>query len=443
MSSSHAHCLQQATDVVHGYVHQYQRQSSGINIGFSIQIIFNFYGEYGLIFHDLKISQIVKDPNDYQLLTDKLTLFIALSHSNLKRLNDSPFGMARSLAMFTHNVLQNPSRIIVSTDAIMQPIAILYHHMQNSDVFEHHYQKHLGDRLLNGRYTNEETERKMIDTLQLNTASQLHDMLIDMERSRQNMREYNARFGSYLPFDLNVIRCRTGTWPSSAINNINAPDLHDAVTIYEEFCRDLTGQCNRVPFQMSQGNADICIQFSSTTSKVLNVSTYQMVILLLFNRKNTWTFDEIATETKIPQHDLINAILSMVHPKVKVLRKTPKSKKVEKHHTFEINIKYVNKWKKIMVPTLNISVDESELQREHSVILRKRRRMIDNEILRFIKTRRTPLHFNELVLAVSNNLKKTFMANPSDVAKRINVLIGSVILKRDLTNTQLITYERL
>merc|ERR1711978_744336 len=92
---------------------------------------------------------------------------------------------------------------------------------------------------------------------------------------------------------------------------------------------------------------------NAKTKKILVVSTYQMLVLLLFNTKPTWTFKQMLEHTSIPKEDLQVAALSMAHPKVKVMRKAPNTKEIKDDEKFQINPKYNNR-ARVNIPTLNI-----------------------------------------------------------------------------------------
>jgi cullin 3 len=58
----------------------------------------------------------------------------------------------------------------------------------------------------------------------------------------------------------------------------------------------------------------------------LNVSTYQMCILMLFNEKTSLTLEEIKTAADIPDIELRRHLLSLCTPRVRILKKSSKSK---------------------------------------------------------------------------------------------------------------------
>ncbi len=71
------------------------------------------------------------------------------------------------------------------------------------------------------------------------------------------------------------------------------------------------GGLQRTRFCMDLGGAEISVQFNPKTNIKLNVSTFQMLILLLFNEKNILTFKEILDLTGIPRKDLTVHIISL------------------------------------------------------------------------------------------------------------------------------------
>ena len=65
---------------------------------------------------------------------------------------------------------------------------------------------------------------------------------------------------------------------------------------------------------------------------IIQVSTYQMVILMLFNKRDKWTYEEVKTESDIPERDLTRALQSLALGKItqRVLTKEPKTKDIGK-----------------------------------------------------------------------------------------------------------------
>jgi len=241
--------------------------------------------------------------------------------------------------------------------------------------------------------------------------------------------------------ELNVSVCTTGAWPTSSIQPVKKPQ--EIVEVSDRFTQFYLNRFSgrRLNFQMDKGKADVSVQFSSKCKKILVVSTYQMLVLLLFNNKNTWTFKEMLEATSIPREDLQVAALSMAHPKVKVMRKAPNTKDIQDSHKFQLNPKYSNPRAKIPIPTLNIKSNKPEIDDKNmEAIYRLRRHQMDAAIVRIMKARKTLKH-PDLVTEVVKQLRGRFTPKPVDIKKRIANLIELEYLERDENDRQLYHYK--
>eukprot|EP01083_Nonionella_stella_P242414 845609_1 len=244
------------------------------------------------------------------------------------------------LAQFANDILKKGTKIAISDlENTMGHVVMLYGYIRDKDIFGRDYQQYLASRLLQDLSEGEQSERWMIRKLKMESGihwtRKLEGMFKDMQRSKELMVEFRQTF-TELEVDLNVSVCRTGVWPASSIHPVKKPV--DIMTITDRFTQFYLNRfSNRLNFQMDKGNADVLVQFNAKVRKTLVVSTYQMLVLLLFNIKDTWTFKEMMDATSIPKNDLQFAALSMAHPKVKVLRKAPNTKVIADDHTFQIN----------------------------------------------------------------------------------------------------------
>ena len=75
------------------------------------------------------------------------------------------------------------------------------------------------------------------------------------------------------------------------------------------------------------------------------MSTYQMCILMLFNSRDKLTYEEIQSETDIPERDLVRALqsLAMGKPTQRILVKNPRTKEIEPSHMFSVNDGFTSK----------------------------------------------------------------------------------------------------
>ena len=84
------------------------------------------------------------------------------------------------------------------------------------------------------------------------------------------------------------------------------------------------------------GTADLKAKFKSRRHEI-NVSTYQMCVLLLFNTEDTLSYSQISDITAIPVGDLKRALQSLACAKFKILRKDPVGREVEDGDSFSFN----------------------------------------------------------------------------------------------------------
>jgi cullin-4 len=138
-------------------------------------------------------------------------------------------------------------------------------------------------------------------------------------------------------------------------------------------------------WRYDQGQAELTVDFSSSCRKALVVSTYQMMILLVFNSFKRVTYKQMLDFTGIPKGEIANHLLSLCHPKVSVLLKRPNSKKLEDNHQFMINPQYKNPLKKVSIPLLRAVESEENSEEENKVIELQRRHQMDAAIVRSVE----------------------------------------------------------
>merc|ERR1719192_858726 len=269
------------------------------------------------------------------------------------------------LARYANDMLKKGNKLSCSStlDNTMDHVVMLYGYIRDKDIFERDYQTYLAGRLLQDLSESEQSERSMIGKLKTESGyhwtSKLEDMFEDIQRSKELMVDFNNR-GDDFECKLNVSVCTTGAWPTSSIQPVKTPP--DIVSVADTFTNFYLNRFSgrRLNFQMDKGKADVSVQFNAKTKKILVVSTYQMLVLLLFNTKPTWTFKQMMEHTSIPKEDLQVAALSMAHPKVKVMRKAPNTKEIKDDDKFQINPKYNNNRARVNIPTLNIKSNKPE-----------------------------------------------------------------------------------
>lgn len=99
---------------------------------------------------------------------------------------------------------------------------------------------------------------------------------------------------------------------------------------------------HKLLWDFSLGSAEVEVAFNPKCVRTLICSTYQMMIVLLFNDHKLLTFKEILELTSISRDDIENHLLSLCHPVVHVIMKRPNCKTLLDTDKFILNYKYDN-----------------------------------------------------------------------------------------------------
>ncbi|XP_070538855.1 cullin-3-like [Ptychodera flava] len=347
-------------------------------------------------------------------------------------------------------------------ELVLDKAMVLFRFLQEKDVFERYYKQHLAKRLLLNKSVSDDSEKNMISKLKTECGcqftSKLEGMFKDMTVSNTTMEEFKSHIQSsgtsLYGVDLNVRVLTTGFWPTqSATPKCNVPTQPRSA--FEAFRRFYLGKHSgrQLTLQPSLGSADLNASFYAPKKEgasgapqvrkhILQVSTYQMVILMLFNTREQCSYEEVAQETDIPSRDLIRALQSLAcgKPTQRVLSKEPKSKEIEPNDTFTVNDHFTSKLHRVKIQTV-AAKGESEPERKEtrSRVDEDRKHEIEAAIVRIMKSRKKRSH-NLLVAEVTEQLKSRFLPSPVVIKKRIENLIEREYLARTPEDRKVYTY---
>lgn len=357
---------------------------------------------------------------------------------------------------------------------VLDKSMVLFRYLQEKDVFERYYKQHLAKRLLLNKSVSDDSEKNMISKLKTECGcqftSKLEGMFKDMTLSNTTMDEFKSHTQqnkiNLYGVDLFVRVLTTGFWPTqSSTPKCNIPQAPRMA--FDIFRRFYLGKHSgrQLTLQSHLGSADLNATFygskkeegengaassssngslvkSGPRKHIIQVSTYQMVILMLFNARDRLTYEEIKSETDIPEKDLMRALQSLALGKItqRVLIKEPKTKEIEPDHIFMVNDQFTSKLYRVKIQTV-AAKGESEPERKEtrSKVDEDRKHEIEAAIVRIMKARKEMQH-NVLVAEVTEQLKARFLPNPVIVKKRIEGLIEREYLARKPDDRKIYTY---
>ncbi|KAJ2796746.1 hypothetical protein H4R20_005433, partial [Coemansia guatemalensis] len=369
---------------------------------------------------------------------------------------------AELLSLFIDDNLKNglKRKSEQEVDHLLERSVLMFRFLQNKDAFEHYYKVHLAKRLLHGRSLSDDAEQSMVSKLKLECGSQftlkLEGMFKDMQVSADLARGFkNMGALDELGFDMNVSVLTPTFWPALALPmskdtgnsadgvSLPSPQLSSAVDVFTRYY--LTQHsARRLSWQYSMGNADIKVQFGDRTHE-LNVSTYQMLILMLFaddEEDVSLTTGEIQHRTRIPGGVLVRQLQSLACAKYKILTKTPMSRDVNLNDKFSFNSGFRSPQYRIRIPVVAAkAVVESEKDNAESMasIGRERQYLVEAAIVRIMKTRKQLMH-EQLVNEVIHQLSAQFLPTSTMIKDIIGRLIDREYLQRSPDNPRLYNY---
>jgi len=344
------------------------------------------------------------------------------------------------LSLYIDSKLKKGKQQILETefDVLFDQVIALFRHLREKDIFEKYYKNHLAKRLLGQKSQSDEAEKSFISKLKTEFGYQfttkLEGMFSDMRISRENMESYKNSLqlqGITPPIDLSVQVLTTGYWPINLTLNINVPsELEKACTIFKDFyLNSHTGR--RLTWQFNMGTADIRTNGFDKRYE-LNVSTFQMILLLLFNDAETWTYGDILSATKIPQNEVKKNLLALtVKSKTheKLLVRNPE-KTLDSSTTFTCSNEFKSKLLKVKIVPVILKESKEQVKETQEKVDEERKWQLDATIVRIMKARKV-LEHRDLVVEVTKQLQQRFMPAPDLIKKRIESLIEREYLARD------------
>jgi len=366
-------------------------------------------------------------------------------------------------------------------DEVLDKATTLLRYIQDKDMFERYYKKHLARRLLHGKSESADVEKQMISRMKLEIGNafttKLEGMFKDMTMSDDLTSGYRTHIQNLgdidrKQIDLGVNVLTTNYWPMESMggNNSKRDDgtqiscsWPNEIQLLQEsfkafYLKERNGRM--LTWLGFLGSADIRCVFPKVPGKEgvlgrerrheLNVPTYGMVILLLFNdlpEGQTLSYEEIHERTNIPTQDLARMLYTLsVLPKAKVLTKDPANKELPKPgDKFGFNSSFSSKSVKIKAPVMIGAVNKVEGDEERKETEERndehRGNVIDTVIVRIMKARKTLPH-HQLFSEVIAQLAQRFKPDVGMMKRRVESLIEREYLER-VEGVDISTYQYL
>lgn len=226
------------------------------------------------------------------------------------------------------NRLQGLSESEIETK--VEKIIIIFRYITDKDIFESYYKNLLSKRLINSKLLSDEVDRTLIAKLKAECGyqftSKLEGMLLDIKMSENINSDYrhSVEFTKN-SHDMDILLLTVGYWPFQTSSSINLPpEIQLSCSHFLQFYSERNSG-RKISWLTNLGSIDLKANFPEGR-KEFNVTVYQATMLLLFNRKESYSLDEIRQVTNIPEIELKRHLLSLCTPKLKLLLKASKGK---------------------------------------------------------------------------------------------------------------------
>jgi len=350
------------------------------------------------------------------------------------------------IAKFVDFVLRtgHKGRSDEEVDATLEAVMTLFRLIHGKDIFEAFYKKDLAKRLLHGKSASLDLEKMMISKLktECGTNNKLEGMFRDVEVSRETVRSFRTHARSVASLgtsdvELSVFVLTNAYWPHVPQAPLRLPqtlsDLHDT---FKQF---YVGKHSRrkLTWQYSNASTTVRARFPAA-DKLLSLSLYQTVVLLLFNDNDELTVNNISSATGLVDTDLHRTLLSLAcGNKARVLHKRPKGSTIGKDDIFVWNKGFTHPQVRIKINAIQVKESAAEDLQTTERVFMERHFEVDAAIVRVLKTRRTLTHAN-LIAELYSQLRFPFKV--ADLNKRIESLIDREYLERDANAPQTYHY---
>lgn len=355
-------------------------------------------------------------------------------------------------------------------DAVLDKTVTLFRYLNDKDVFEDYYKRHLSKRLLSDRSVSDDAERGMLQKLKLECGAsfvaKLEGMLKDVTASEDLNRGYRSYVSSFgedrrPTADLSVKICTASFWPSNPDVPCNLPPdfINIAKTFERYFNTKHTGR--KLTWHAEYGSVDVRIRFDKGFKDV-NIATHGFVVLNCFadfekgktlsyevSLKSSVQVDDLLTVVS-PQHlaaatglseaNLKRTLQSLACAKYKLLKKEPAGRNINPNDTFAFNHAFTAPVVRIKIATIASRVETVEETKETDTRLEaERSQVIEAAIVRTMKSRKQ-LNTVELTNEVVSQLSRRFSPKAVAIKLSIEKLIEKEYLERDAKDRKMLRY---
>merc|ERR1719410_1536389 len=320
-----------------------------------------------------KYLEMIK--NDFQA---DLTFYGALDKACSAVINNrqpkSPAKAPELLARYCDTLLKKSQKGISESeidDRLSSSITV-FKYLDDKDVFQKFYSRNLGKRLIHQQSHSMDLEEAMINRLKqacgYEFTNKFHRMFTDISLAE----DLNTKFSDFLKsssVDVGInyfVRVlQQGAWPLSqnTISPLAIPvELEKTVSMYEKFyAKQFSGR--KLTWLHHLSNGDVKLGYTSKPY-IVNMTTTQMSVLLLFDKSDSLSYVELQETTKLSDDQFPRYVQSLMDAKLLNIDTEPLSPQ----SVISLNLKYSNKRTKFRIAGTVQKETPQEIEATHHAV---------------------------------------------------------------------------
>ncbi|KIO06053.1 hypothetical protein M404DRAFT_139457 [Pisolithus tinctorius Marx 270] len=315
-------------------------------------------------------------------------------------------------------------------EGALNRVMILFKYIEDKDVFQTFYTTKLSKRLIHGVSASDEAEASMISKLKeacgFEYTNKLQRMFTDMSLSKDLTDQFKERMQqNHDDMDINfsIMVLGTNFWPLSAPNNdfIIPPDIFPTYDRFSKYYQTKHSG-RKLTWLWNYSKNELRTNYLNQ-KYILMTSSYQMAVLLQYNKHDTLSLDELIAATAISKDILTQVLTLLVKAKVLI---NEESDQYDLNPSMSIILS-----KKIRV-NLNQPI-KAEVKAESSEVLKTvdedRKYVIQATIVRIMKARKT-MKNQPLIQEVISQISQRFAPKIPDIKKAIDTLLEKEYIER-------------
>ncbi|GAB7354196.1 hypothetical protein MBLNU459_g4747t1 [Dothideomycetes sp. NU459] len=318
----------------------------------------------------------------------------------------------------------------------------LFRFVHGKAVFEAFYKKDLARRLLMGRSASADAERSMLARLKTECGAgftqNLEQMFKDVELAREEMSSYKSRLEERqekVKIDLSVNVLSAAAWPTYPEIPVIVPvDIKNAIDGFERHYKSKHSG-RKLEWKHALAHCQMKASFAKG-SKELVVSSFQAIVLLLFNdvpEGEHLPYSFIATESGLPEAEVKRTLQSLACAKLRPLSKHPKGREIDASDTFSVNAGFGHEKYRVKINQVQLKETKEENKETHERVAADRNFECQAAVVRIMKSRKTIGH-SELIAEVITATRSRGVLDVKDIKKNIDRLIEKDYMEREEGN---------